>query len=414
MSDVSPCDILSVFHDNMARRRGQQRGYLYRKGPSWILRWREDVRTADGQIRRGQFARVIGPARGVGALSRREAERLAWEEILSKLDALNLRPQSLATVEQFVRGKFEPEWVWSLKPSGRKHYGYCLRRILKRFGARPLRDIGHDDVQAFCRELIDAGLSVQTARHMRNAISAIFRHAKTTGFFVGENPALGVRLPPSRPKDKHALRPDQVRSVLAVLRSPAREVATLALATGCNIAELAALRWKHVNLDPEPRAVDGVLLPPRSLLVAEHFYRGQFGSLKTSRRFRILPLASFAVELLEQLRKRPVSTGPDDLVLVGPKGRPISDTHLRKRQLAPAGRKVGLPFPLSWHVFRRSVATWCEAVGMPLADRVAILGHGRALMTLHYTVSDVERRREGIEQVARMLGLDDAGPSTVQ
>jgi DNA (cytosine-5)-methyltransferase 1 len=29
--------------ENMARRRGQKNGYLYKKGPSWILRWRVEI-----------------------------------------------------------------------------------------------------------------------------------------------------------------------------------------------------------------------------------------------------------------------------------------------------------------------------------------------------------------------------------
>lgn len=33
----------------MARRRGQA-GQLLRRGPSWLFRWREDARDADGNL----------------------------------------------------------------------------------------------------------------------------------------------------------------------------------------------------------------------------------------------------------------------------------------------------------------------------------------------------------------------------
>src|ERR1700737_3663036 len=108
---------LSMFSkgENMARKRGQREGYLYKKGPSWILRWREDVRPPRGQLQRGRFSRTIGPATGPEKLTRKEAERQAWSEVLEKLDNVTIHPQSLATVKQFVTTKFEPEWIWALK-----------------------------------------------------------------------------------------------------------------------------------------------------------------------------------------------------------------------------------------------------------------------------------------------------------
>jgi hypothetical protein len=114
---------LSLFKgEDMARRRGQKNGHLYKKGPSWILRWREDVRTASGDLQRGRFSRTIGPATGPDKLTRKEAERQAWSEVLEKLDNVTIHPQSLATVKEFVSAKFEPEWIWALKPAGKKHY----------------------------------------------------------------------------------------------------------------------------------------------------------------------------------------------------------------------------------------------------------------------------------------------------
>src|SRR5436309_2427118 len=106
----------------MGRKRGQRKGFIFKRGPSWIVQWREDIRGVDGSLARHKFAKVIAPASGPDAVSKREAQRLAWESVLCKLDAVSLRPQSLATVEEFVRAKFEPEVVYTLKASGKKHY----------------------------------------------------------------------------------------------------------------------------------------------------------------------------------------------------------------------------------------------------------------------------------------------------
>lgn len=386
----------------MSRRRAQRSGHLYETHGSWRLRWREDVRAADGEIRRALFSRTIGPAAGAGKLSRRQAERVAWEEVLSKLDQVSLHPRSMMTLSEFIRRRFEPEWVFMLKPAGKKHYHYLLARIVKEMGELQLRQITSEEVQALVRGVLTGGASVQTARHYRNAVSAIFRHAHNLGFVAGDNPAAAVRLPPASPKESHALTPEQAQRVMAALVAPAAEMAALALATSMNIAELAGLRWGRVNLTPAPTLSGTTLLPPRSLLVAEHFYRGDFGSLKAGRRYRILPLNSLALATLEHLRGRPRWTTAEDLVFVNRQGGPINEQNLRRRQLHAAGERAELPFRLTWHVLRRTTATWMELVSMPLSQRMLVMGHGQAGMTLHYTRPDVEMLREGLERLSAL------------
>lgn len=95
----------------MARRRCQRNGNLIPKGPSWLLRWWEDVRTADGGIRRARFGQVIAPRTGEGAISKREAQRRAWDDILSKLDQASIAPGSLLTLKEFVGLKFRQQVV---------------------------------------------------------------------------------------------------------------------------------------------------------------------------------------------------------------------------------------------------------------------------------------------------------------
>jgi hypothetical protein len=89
--------IVSMFDkgDGMAKRRGQRKGWLSRQGASWMLAWREDVRSAAGEVARHRFYRLIAPASGPGALTKKQAERIAWDEVLSKLDQVSLYPGSL-------------------------------------------------------------------------------------------------------------------------------------------------------------------------------------------------------------------------------------------------------------------------------------------------------------------------------
>ena len=63
---------------------------------------------------------------------------------------------------------------------------------------------------------------------------------------------------------------------------------------------------------------------------------------------------------------------------------------------------MGMPW-LSWHVFRRMTATLCEADGMPLSDRMSLMGHGSAVMTMRYTMTDPKRTSEVLEQVMEKI-----------
>ena len=91
-----------------------------------------------------------------------------------------------------------------------------------------LRDLNASDISKFLRDVIDGGRSVQTAAHFRNALSAVIKHAKQTGFYTGENPARLVRLPAAQPSNRSAMTFDQGAALLEALESPLREMALLA------------------------------------------------------------------------------------------------------------------------------------------------------------------------------------------
>src|SRR5260370_10417213 len=118
----SPSDGGIVPHDrdDMARRRLQQQGDLYQSGGNWMLRWHEDQIKANGRPKRGWSKSVcIGPCDGLGAFTKKQARRLAWDNHLSRLDQNNRTPQSIMTVRQFVERKFLPEHVAYKKPAGK-------------------------------------------------------------------------------------------------------------------------------------------------------------------------------------------------------------------------------------------------------------------------------------------------------
>jgi integrase len=383
----------------MARRRGQQKGYVHQQGSAWYVAYREDGVDSEGKIIRVRRNQRIADAKEV---SKREAQRIA-REILSRVDEQAIRPASLTTVKDFIESRFKPDVVWALKHAGQKHYQYILDdHIIPALGDFRLRDVTSDEVQALVKMKVDAGYSVQTVVDVRNAISAVFNHAKVKRAYCGDNPVFGVRIPEMERKETHALSFETGQELLAILPEPVRTMALLSMTTSVNVAEMLGLRWKRVNLTGELAVIGGEVLEPCSMAVRENYYRGTFGSVKAKSRRRNLPLSRSVVEALLALRSRSKLTGPEDLVFASRKGTPLNESNLLGRVLKPAGEQLGMPW-LSWHVFRHTHATLGEQIGMALSDRQAQMGHGDVRMTLHYTHSDLARRRQSIEAISERL-----------
>jgi integrase len=353
-----------------------------------------------------------------GGVGVREAQRLAWDEVLSTLDTVSVSSQTLMTVERFVGRHFVPEHVNQLRQSGKHHYGYILKQIIgdpkspekfpRELAATRLRDLSTDDLQDLINRKVSAGLSPQTVRHIKNALSAILSHVAGKGWTVRASIAR-VRVPANLPsRERRALSPQQARAVLAELPSPSREMALLSIACSLNVAEMLGLQWKRVNLTTEHETVDGDVLRPLHLLVGQQVYGGKVGPTKTAGRRRQVPVPDAVVAALNEIRRLAQWGGADDYVFCTATGKPHSLSNLAARQLKPAGRKLGLPW-LSWHVFRRTHATLSEIEGIPLSDRIATMGHTNAGMTMRYTISDEGRHREALGRMVDGLLEGEGG-----
>ena len=215
-------------------------------------------------------------------------------------------------------------------------------------------------------------------------------------------------MPEMKRRAAYALTFDQAKLLLEGLKNPSKQMALLSMMTSLNVAEMLGLRWNRVNLTDQIVMSGTEILPPYCLAVRENYYRGEFGSVKAKSRRRIVPLSGAVVEALSAHRKRSGFANADDLVFCTGNGKPLSERNLLRRQLKPVGVALGMPW-LSWHAFRHTHATFGEQIGMALSDRQAQMGHGDVRMTMHYTHSDLERRRDSIEAMQqRLLGLTAA------
>jgi integrase len=75
---------------------------------------------------------------------------------------------------------------------------------------------------------------------------------------------------------------------------------------------------------------------------------------------------------------------------------PIDQHNLAARTLKPAAAKLGMEW-VSWHVFRHTHSTLTDQLDLTLAERMKILGHSSAQVTMGYTHPELSRIRTQLE-----------------
>ncbi len=420
----------------LGRRRNQRRGWLRKKGPSWLFDWRDYLRDERlGKLVAVRRSEVIAEAEGPERKTKGEARDIA-DEILEDVSRRSARPGTMMSVEQFVTSKFEPQVLWKKKPAGREHYAYCFSKLLntcdscgKRipkteagkperklsekeqklekqrtcsctiprppaFARRRMCDVTTEHVEDVIRTMHDRGYSDQTLLHFVHAISAIFRHAKRLRMYGDENPAAGMgkEMGEVRHKKRPTYTWEQAQKVIARLRNPYRLMALVSVATSMNVAEICGLRRKWANVGAQVATVEGEVLAPHSLAVRENYYRSQYGSLKEGSRKRNVAITPELAAEIAILMRGAKNQDPEAPVFQSSTGTPVDAHNVLSRTFKKLEKDLG--FPVTWHAFRRAHSSFAGQLdGVSVEDRVATMGHADASMTLYYSVEDVERRR---------------------
>lgn len=400
----------------MARRRGQMTGNLVEKSGKWMLRWWEDFRAEDGRIVRKRVGRVIARSEGKGAVTKPQAQRIAQQEILLKLDAFTIRPQSLMTVEEFYRQKFKPKYLMvACSPGRQEHFETLMdKHILPVIGKLTLREVNTEVVHNLLASMaastwtrmikLDAETKVkseprrystQTVTHVKNAISALFRFARSMEHFHGQLPTedvhVGKRHGPIRRTKRRPLTRDQVRDLLERLDSPYREMVLMVSTMGLRIGELCGLRWRDIDFKCAVMEVTDGYDP-------KHGYK----PTKTAESDRIMPIPASLLPRLKLINDASKWKGPDDPVFVSKKGTPINRRNAQMRHIGKVGKEMGLT-GVCFHSLRHSLGSMAHAAGADSTQRKQILGHGTDRMMDHYTVADIDKMRPILDRIAEDL-----------
>jgi len=337
-----------------------------------------------------------GPELNPGRPSGEVGSRTAGERVSPDPERASLQDNyEQMTIAEFVKAKFLPEHIATKRTPGRRHYQAILKHVfppeevdvifgvdtaeskakLKALPNWPylnevrLCDTHPEHIQRLVSAAMQSGYSTQTAKHIRNVVSAVFTHAIRRRYFAGENPAIAVVSPGMTRKVAHSLTFDQIVKVLQSMRYPELEISLLVILTGMNVAEICGLQWKHVNLADHSVNREGELIPPRTISVRSQWYRGELSNVPAGRRKNI-PIPSLLHSMFIRL-SRVTCTGWNDFVLITKGGRPINQINVAARRLKSIGETFEMPW-LSWQVFRRTRASLVHEFGTQYQQRLAV------------------------------------------
>ncbi|MHB8696008.1 MAG: tyrosine-type recombinase/integrase, partial [Solirubrobacteraceae bacterium] len=237
------------------------------------------------------------------------------------------------------------------------------------------------------------GLAPKSRANALGTLHSLIEFAIDEDWMAGENPVKRVEKPVrlETDPDVHFLETEEVEALLRAvpdddLGRVERVMYLTAAMTGMRQGELFALRWRDVDWSA------------RRIRVRRNFVRGEYGTPKSKRSSRSVPLASRVATELELLFQESQWKRDDDLVFAHPEtGRPIDRSKLLKR--FKAALKAAEVRPVRFHDLRHTFGTRMAAQGVPMRVLQEMMGHRDFKTTLIYAdYAPSERETEWVEQ----------------
>jgi integrase len=255
-------------------------------------------------------------------------------------------------------------------------------------GTLPLPSITRGQVKSLLAKKREAGLSKDTVRLIRAAISALFSDAVDSGL-VPSNPAAKVGLARGRKSPdsvstserRQSIKAMSVEQLDAFLKAAARErlgLLFLFLAeTGVRPGEAFALRWPEVDIVGRQVHIKRAIARGKRIKVTK---------TNTDRYVDLTPRLAKALDVYQtEIEKKALETGREALDLVFPSdaGTPFDDINVGKKFKAILVR-AGLPKQFSLYTLRHTFASHLLALNAPITYVANQMGHSRPTTTLQF------------------------------
>jgi len=381
-----------VQHPEVTQRKDRQ-------SRPWIFRYRHDEIQPDGSVKTLRKYHEIGPSKGEGAITKKQAE-VERDKVLAKLNAATpeVAVQQVASTGVALFGQVARMYKEGYlaranqiaTPTREKEEFYIREYLVPKWGAVRLNQIQPKAVEDWLHTTFD---SWWTMHGVRAIMTRIFNYAEGHGLWEE-----GKRSPSSRAKlgkkrhkrERRILSFEETARVLVLIDEPYRLIIEICIATGARISEVLGLKWKHVNL------------AAATIKIEQRVWHQEIGRPKSEDSRRVLGIGDLAD------RFSALVSGPgvaDEFVFQQKRapGKPLWDSGVRDA-LHQAAEAEGCDFEgLGPHSFRRANITWRQQVGGSAIEASKIAGHSDLEMTGEYTFVTAERQNELTRRIQQKL-----------
>jgi integrase len=354
-------------------RMRKQKGYVFRAGDHWLIRYR-DSRVVDGQVIRKQMATILCPVDPKHKRLKRPTPAILKEaeRFMAKMNDSTVAPERMLTIGDFVTQVWLPYLESELAESTQHAYGYYWFHILSpRCGTELLRDFstvtGQWLLDSIARE--NREMKKATLRRLKSQMSGILKLAIKRGYRAAPNPMRETSLPRApESEETEAYDLDSVFTLIRLLPEPDRTMVATAAFTGLRKSEMRGLEWPDY---------DG-----KNLNVTRSLWRSFVGKPKSRASRASVPVIPVLQQMLDAHHAR-AGKPAEGFIFRGLRlGRPIDPDNLVHDHIKPALLKAKSPVRwLGWHAFRRGLATNLHAMGVDDKTIQRILRHSNVSVT---------------------------------
>lgn len=267
------------------------------------------------------------------------------------------------------------------------------RQLAAYWPTQAVAEISTADVRAMLADMRRAGKS----NSLRGCRLSALRGAMVAGIERGychTDPTRPVKAPPSEPsREKHVPTPTELDLIITHLPDYLKPAVLLCRHSGLRLGEVAALRWRHIDLTGDRNSQRR----PAVLVAATLLPNGEIQPHPKGRKHHQVPLSGDTVAALKEHRER-YGGGPEDLLFRSrvcgrqrnERGRIVGRTQQefggdqpismhRWEDLWQAAREAAqLPAPLPrWHDLRHGLGHDLHAAGAPAYVIQGMLRHGK-------------------------------------
>ena len=249
--------------------------------------------------------------------------------------------------------------------------GYMARlntHLLPAFGKSKLTSITHNQIGQWIAREISLGAGQVVLKGSHGVLRQILNAAVLDGR-LNRNPAIGVPLPRTKPKEKKALSFQELRTLAGEVIGY-ETLILFAGTTGLRWGEIAALQCKDVSL------------LNKTVIVEKAISTGARGekivSPTKTHQVRTVP---FPKDLLPEISQL-IESKPADSPLFQMQGGGVLDyNNFMSRVFRPAVARTGIK-NVGFHTLRHTTASLLISKGTPITTVAGILGHASTQMTL--------------------------------